>query len=279
MSSGKKIIQFERNLCSIYGIIKGICQFFVINLLFYLSCTQNPAPYVVGFIHTPSHIDTLPIPYLSQPDHDYAGSRAFLENQRQALKKSYALRHISIDSVGQAFTHSFLTEIIPHWFGTPWTFSGHTETPGEGSIACGYFVSTTLLHAGLNLNRYRLAQQSPADEALMLCLGDTIWTTQRDDAAKALAVWQTQLRDGLYFIGLGESHVGFLLKHHNEFYFIHSNYAGPVEVQMQRAEESVLMGFNDFYLSYITFNRRLMEYWINGEKIPLRKEGGVMARW
>ena len=163
---------------------------------------------------------------------------------------------------------------MPHWFGTYWTFSGHTETPGQGDIACGYFVSTTLLHSGLNLNRYRLAQQSPVNEALMLSLGDTVRVMRRDSAAKVLAIWRTQLRDGLYFLGLDYGHVGLLLKQSGGFYFIHSNYMGPeVEVQIQRTEESVLMGFPVFYVADITFNRRLMEYWLSGEKVPLEIKG------
>jgi hypothetical protein len=47
---------------------------------------------------------------------------------------------------------------------------------------------------------------------------------------------------------------------------------------LQRAEESVLIGFREFYLADITFNRRLMEYWLNGRKVPLQKTG-VLMEW
>ena len=248
-----------------------------IALLFCLSCTQK-APDVAGSLRTATAGDSIPPPHFSLPSHDYAASRAAVKKHRQALRAAYAAERVSIDSVGKAFTQCLLTEIFPHWYGTHWTFSGHTETPGQGDIACGYFVSTTLLHTGLNLNRYRLAQQSPADEALMLSLGDTISLTQRDTAAKALQLWRTRLRDGRYFSGLGGGHVGFLWKQGTGLHLIHSNYAGPVEVQMQRAEESVLMGFQDFYLADITFNQRLMEYWLSGEKMPLHNRG-VLVRW
>lgn len=189
------------------------------------------------------------------------------------MKAAYTAGHITLDSVSRAFTNCLLREIIPHWYGTPWAFEGHTETPGQGQIACGYFVSTTLLHTGLNLDRYRLAQQSPVDEALMLSLGDTVRVTRRDNATKALALWRKRLRDGLYFIGLEATHVGYLLKRDDGLYFIHSNYAAPLEVQLQRAEESVLMGFAVFYLTDITFNRRLIRYWLRAEKVPLKNKG------
>ena len=35
-----------------------------------------------------------------------------------------------------------LTAIHDEWMGTPWDFSGTSQVPRKGSIACGYFVST-----------------------------------------------------------------------------------------------------------------------------------------
>jgi hypothetical protein len=247
-------------------------------LLFSLSCNPQQTPHIQTIKVAVGRADSFPILQFPKPDHSYAASRILMGKQRQSCKDAYATGAVSSDSVGKAFTDCLLKEIIPHWFGTHWTFSGHTETPGQGDIACGYFVSTTLRHNGLNLNRYRLAQQSPADEASMLSQGDTVWVTHRDNTAKALALWRTRLRDGLYFVGLGAGHVGYLLKKEAVFYFIHSNYMGPFEVQMQRAEDSVLMGFPDFYLANITYNRRLMEYWMSGGKVPLEKTG-VVVEW
>ncbi len=113
----------------------------------------------------------------------------------------------------------------------------------------------------------------------MLSLGDTVRVTRRETGAKALEFWRSHLRDGLYFIGLGEGHVGYLLKQRTGLYFIHANYTYPTGVQMQRAEESVLVGFQDFYLTDITHNQRLMEYWMSGKKIPLRSEGVTINWW
>ena len=51
-------------------------------------------------------------------------------------------------------------ELIPPWVGTEWAFYGTTQTPGEGEIACGYFVSTVLRDAGVKVERVKLAQQA-----------------------------------------------------------------------------------------------------------------------
>lgn len=64
----------------------------------------------------------------------------------------------------------FITDsIIPCWYGTPWNFNGCTTEPGKGSIACGYFVTTVLKDAGLQLNRIKLAQQPSGIIIHQLC--------------------------------------------------------------------------------------------------------------
>ena len=249
--------------------------FYSLAVLLFLSCNFFSDAPTSGKQASPLP-DSVPMPGFPKPDREYTASRALADKTRKTLKASYANGLVSPDSVGKAFTNCLLEEIIPYWYGTPWTFTGHTEIPGQGDIACGYFVSTTLLHTGLKLNRYRLAQQGPADEALMLCLDDTVRVVRCDDAAKALDHWRAGLRDGLYFIGLGASHVGYLLKRGNGLFLIHANYAGSREVQLQPVEESVLMGFREFFLADITYNRRLTEHWMSGKAVPLRNTGVLM---
>lgn len=70
----------------------------------------------------------------------------------------------------QYLLHQLTTAVFPAWYGTPWDFNGISETPGEGLIACGYFVSTTLKQVGFNLNRYRVAQADATTIAKTLCL-------------------------------------------------------------------------------------------------------------
>ncbi len=64
---------------------------------------------------------------------------------------------------------TLIDSIFPAWYDTPWDFNGISNVPGEGEIACGYFVSTTLKHAGFNLNRYKLAQQGANEIATAIC--------------------------------------------------------------------------------------------------------------
>ena len=245
----------------------------MLALVLCVACTRAPgkAPAAASSV---SGLDSVPTPAFPKPARPYPASRNYLDEQRRRCQAAFSAGQLDLDSVGRVFTRHFLAEIIPHWYGTAWSFYGHTELPGQGNIACGYFVSTTLLHAGLRLNRYRLAQAGPADEALMLSLGDTV-RVYRGGAAAALERWRSQLREGLYFVGLGGSHVGFLLHQAGRLYLLHSNYVGPVAVQLQPVEESVLMGFQEFYLADITYNRRLMEHWLGGKNIKLEKNGAL----
>ena len=55
--------------------------------------------------------------------------------------------------------NKLITEIFPFWYGTGWDYNGISTVPQNGNIACGYFVSTTLRDAGINLDRIKLAQQ------------------------------------------------------------------------------------------------------------------------
>ncbi|WMJ72126.1 hypothetical protein RCC89_02925 [Cytophagaceae bacterium ABcell3] len=61
-----------------------------------------------------------------------------------SLKEKYDSGRISEDSVGRVFSDYLVNKLIPYWYGTKWDFEGHTDVPGKGEIACGYFVSTTL---------------------------------------------------------------------------------------------------------------------------------------
>ena len=116
------------------------------------------------------------------------------------------------DSLSIFLEEVLVNNIFPYWYGTPWEFNGHTDVPNKGKIACGYFVSTTLKHLGFNLNRYKLAQQLPVHEAKTISLGEPILEIDNDDFEVCLEKIKTSLTEGIYFVGLEASHVGFLLK-------------------------------------------------------------------
>ncbi len=235
-------------------------------ILLLLSCTnqgpRHPKPFQLAS-------KKVPLALLVSSMQNYQEAKAQMLTLRNKTRQQLTSGTIDSTQAGILFTEGLLKTIIPHWYGTPWDFNGYTDMPKQGKIACGYFVSTTLLHAGIALDRYKLAQQGPRDEAIALSLHKG-WRTVAGFPADARAknINET-LKEGLYFIGLDESHVGYLLKQEGELYLIHANYTGDAVVTIQPLMQSVFKDFTTWHIAEITYNRALLGYWLSGKKCVL----------
>jgi hypothetical protein len=185
------------------------------------------------------------------------------------IKSAIFSKGLSYDSLGSLFTDLLVYGIIPYWYGTAWTFEGHTALPNQGEIACGYFVSTTLLHAGVNINRYKLAQQLPVHEAASLALSDSVLVISQITTAEIIQEMQRQTIEGIYFLGFDQSHVGFLLNRKNQLFVIHSNYVGGI-VTIERIEESLAFAsYKKFYVCPLSTNKNFLKKWKKNEVIQV----------
>lgn len=192
---------------------------------------------------------------------------------RKAAKKDvqnsfHGLDGLQADSaVGQAITKALVEKIFPAWYGTPWDFNGHTNTPDTSEVACGYFVSTTLKHIGFNLNRYKLAQQASMIGTKSLDPNDNVSLWGK--SVEELVEYFEAKPAGLWTVGLSY-HVGFLYWDGEELFFIHSNYLDPVAVVREKALESAALAQSKvFCLGNITHNQWLMSKWRNGTFISI----------
>lgn len=196
----------------------------------------------------------------------YEMTKRKIEIQRSQLKSN----KLKIDSIGKLFKESLLNKIIPFWEGTEWSFEGHTSEPKSGKIACGYFVSTTLQDIGLNLNRYKFAQQNPINEAKSLALNTEVKEISEELTSDNISAIKNYLKEGIHFIGFNESHVGYILKEHDDLYLIHSNYINAVGVEIEQIEKSeVFNSFSKFYIVELSTNERLLDHWKNEEQIEI----------
>ncbi len=194
-----------------------------------------------------------------------------------ASKKSVAttkagihLDRISEDSLSHLFTNLLTKQIIPHWLGTPWSFEGHTSVPGSGEIACGYFVSTTLKDVGFNLDRYKFAQQRPIHEAKTLAIGKPLLEINNNSTTERITILKDKLKEGIYFIGFDQSHVGYIQKKNGELFVIHSNYIGSEGVVIERINDSqVFSYYTRIFIADISHNAALMKKWVKGEPIQV----------
>ena len=204
----------------------------------------------------------------TDPDATYASAKADIHELRKNLNERYKKGDISFDQIKIEFTNQLVDKIIPHWYGTPWSFGGHTAVPNQGEIACGYFISTTLRDMGIKLNRYKLAQKSPIDEAKVISCGLTIHSIDQDSDTKAFVNIDRLTTEGLYFIGFDKGHVGYLLKRQGQLFLIHSNYLSPGLVCMEPLEASrVFKSFSKFHIVAISNNDLLLQHWLNSDII------------
>lgn len=181
--------------------------------------------------------------------------------QIKGEKNKLLQEHASAEEIAVFFEKTLIERVFPYWYGTEWSFEGHTSVPKKGKIACGYFVSTTLKHLGLNLNRYKLAQQLPLYEAKSL--SNDVWVIKGESWEELRLLFYKKIeQDGVYFIGLDENHVGYLYRSNNVFYFIHSNYfTGKVEKE-EIDQSIVLKSFFTFYIVPLSTNEVFLNKWL-----------------
>ncbi|MEL6676584.1 MAG: hypothetical protein AAFR61_30520 [Bacteroidota bacterium] len=199
----------------------------------------------------------------------YAAVRQHIREKRMALARQYqgaaaSSRNSLLAQAMDSLVHSLVEKIFPCWYGTPWTFEGHTDQPGEGSIACGYFVSTTLKHIGFNLNRYRLAQQ-----AALPIIRSLTQNVQRFRSPQACLDF-VAAHPGELFI-LGQSyHVGFLYAAPEGVQFIHAGYFPPTRVCREAARTSDTFEQSEVWVvGSLNQHPELARKWLSGEKVSI----------
>ncbi|NDV69378.1 hypothetical protein [Dysgonomonas sp. 25] len=142
-----------------------------------------------------------------------------LEYQKAYNKGNKAAKD-SIVADAQQFLANEAHLFFREWYGTPWTFEGHTQTPREGSIACGYFVTTTLRDMGFDIPRIYWAQQDALYVVKKLSSDvNRFYQVPMDDIVKHI----DEKGEGLYIVGL-DNHVGYIYFRNGEKNFVHSNY-------------------------------------------------------
>ncbi len=154
-------------------------------------------------------------------------------------------RKLSKQKQQQFLINTLTKHIFPFWYGTRWSFYGNTTTPGDGSIACGYFVTTTLSHAGVKLNRVKLAQCASEEMIRSLVQKQNI-THFNSLSLQNFINGISKKGKGIYIIGL-DNHTGYIyIDSTNEVRFIHASGRFPFCVVNEKASESVVLEKSDY---------------------------------
>jgi len=201
----------------------------------------------------------------------YANSVKTIKDQLIRLNAEYReLKDLKdtnnmIERVRPVFVKSVI-DLVPYWLGTQWTFNGTSQIPQEGSIACGYFVTTLLEDIGLKVQRAKLAQQT-SENIIKSLSSEKHITRYSNKNLNDFVTSVSQQGEGLYIVGL-DFHVGFLWHDGATVHFIHSTFVYPGGVIHELASESpVLAASNYRVVGKISEEDALIEKWLMREKV------------
>jgi hypothetical protein len=198
-----------------------------------------------------------PINASKKPDYDNCKKQIWL-NKQTNLKK---WQNLTVAQKEKIFVTAITQNIIPSWIGTAWDFNGVTQTPQQGAIACGYFVTTVLQDGGVNLARIKLAQC--ASEQMITTLVPTKYISRFSNLPITNFVANVKNQGyGLYIVGL-DNHTGFIYNDGSTIYFIHSTFVGSKNVQQEKAESSIVLASSKYkVLGKISADENFLNRWI-----------------
>jgi hypothetical protein len=194
----------------------------------------------------------------------YASSRSRLEARRAALAGELGRdRARTLARARELLVATLRDEILPAWDGTTWDYSGTSQAPRQGKIACGYFVSTTLLHLGLRVDRAGMGQQASERIAQSLVTTSPIRRSS-DQPIDAFLARVRAAGDGIYLAGL-DNHVGFVIVDGADTWFHH---AVPHDVvRREPAREAPYLVASRYRVFAGLFDDALVEKWLREEPI------------
>jgi hypothetical protein len=205
----------------------------------------------------------------------YAVLSSELERWRLQLAGRHAAagtgaERAAVEADARLLLERALPELMRCWLGTPWDFDGTSDTPGEGGIACGYFVATVLRDAGFKLDRYRLAQQ-PSENILRSFLPREACRLTVGQDYEAFAAGLAVAERGIYVVGL-DTHVGFVVvEEEGGFRFIHSSGSRPWCVVDEDLDSAAVLRRSHWrMLGHLTGDEAVIRRWLSAERIAVR---------
>lgn len=185
---------------------------------------------------------------------------------RLALAKKYSIasNNNRVEILKQAndfWVSSVGTDLFFHWKNTSWDFNGTSTLPGEGSIACGFFVTTLLQDMDLDINRRKLTICASSEMMKSLVPHQQLLNLSYLSYSDFVNTMQ-KAGKGVYIIGL-DFHTGFILHDGTDTWFIHSNYINRKGVVKELLENSAtLRASKTKWVVSISTDRIFIERWL-----------------
>lgn len=217
--------------------------------------------------------DSTALPAYSAPA--YRATLRHFAARRAALAARYrraatpAARTACLGAARDLWLTALDSTIFPAWEGTPWSFYGQSWAPRQGSIACGYFVTTALYDSGLRLPRTLLAKQ--AATVIIRNLTTEAHMHRYRGLSRADFVRQLrQLGPGLYVLGL-DHHVGFVrVREGGAVQLVHSAWSGATAVVREAADSSAALASWGRVVGKVSADDALLRAWLLGTPLVAR---------
>ncbi len=200
-----------------------------------------------------------------RPAEGYEAARYDLRLMRRALLEQRE-RGADVQGAAQAALDHYLPRMMREWIGTKYDYSGTSDTPKEGHVACGYYVSTVLEHAGFALDRVELARQPSEQIIRSLVLDPEVRRFSYAKPADIVAAVQ-ESGPGVYVLGL-DTHAGFLVAEGGTVTFCHSTRRERLGVVCEEAATSPSMASDYIVLGKLD-DAPLLEAWLDGETVEV----------
>jgi len=183
----------------------------------------------------------------------------------RAIRTRLCEENAPSDRQRKAFIEAINQRIIPYWYGTAWSFNGTTQMPNEGSIACGYFVTTVLHDMGVPLDRVKLAQCASESMIKALVAPKFVFHFPDQEGLDSFNTQLTQLGNGVYIVGL-DTHTGFINVSSRGNYFIHSSGRFPQMVLEEKVTESKVLANSKYkVVGKISADDDFLARWVSNE--------------
>ena len=196
-----------------------------------------------------------------------------LKSQRERLRQEYldastnAQKQVILSNASYVLEET-LPQMMRCWLGHDYDFNGTATVPGEGKIACGYFVSVIMRDAGFDINRIRVAQQ-PSQNIIR-----TFVNTKQNFEVKVGTPYDEYVDhlinnyEGIQIIGL-DTHVAFVVIKDGELRYIHAS-AGSARSVVDESKDQAysLIHSNYRVISNISRNADVLRRWLLNDKFP-----------
>jgi hypothetical protein len=203
---------------------------------------------------------------------DYRSTINKIEKSRKNFQKQYQYgdefeRKEVIKKARKYILRTITQKLIPAWYGTKYNFNGYTDTPKKGRIACGFFVSTILKHAGFNFNRIKMGQR-PSPFIIKSFVKDK--KRRKNFYNKRVSQVIEHIENegrGLYIMGL-DRHVGLIYYGGLDVHFAHATQSKK-KVVVYKAEEDESLGKSKWRMVGKLFDDKMMKQWLFKKKIKV----------